>query len=431
VGSVTGKAHGLPLDEPDLEARLCRALDVSRRVVEFFAREGYVDAERPENSFRPEKAIAETAMLLYAASGVTQRPEVARRVAEIAAILRPFARSEQTLLNIALHPALCVDFAIPHILLSKIGYPDERVDNFVRSCLCSMARAGHERPPFGALEKRWIESLWNGRDPGRDWRNDLQNSVLNQPLDLLGGLRDDAYAFTHLLMYCTDFGYRRHHFPRARLGVLSIASSLLAKCLDDEDYDLAGEVIMAWPLSGASWSAAALFGFQVLARVEDEVGVLPGGTTKADRLRRLQGREKTHYALGTAYHTAYVMGMLCAVSFQPGRAPTLGKTGRRFDQSFVNELVSLLERDQGHWQPELAKLRPSQQNALGPLLLDLALVQRFRKRDFQGMSNLLASASRSGLAKSPMCGQAAELLERLAAYSRTRPEGPRMTETSE
>jgi Domain of unknown function (DUF6895) len=414
---VSGKVPLRPLDEADLEARLCRALDISKRAVQFFAVDGYIDSERPENSFRSEKPVAETAMLLYAASGGSPRPRIAARIDEIARLLAPFARSEQTLLNIALHPALALDFAIPHILLSKLGYRDPGIDDFIRSCRASMARDGRERPPFGSLEKRWIESLYIGGVPGREWRSDLISSVLNRPLDLLGGLREDAYAFTHLLMYCTDFGFRSPYLPRARSIILAAATSLLAKCLDEEDYDLAGEVIMAWPLTRAPWSPSAVFGLHVLARVEDEVGILPGGTTRAARLNKLKGKERTRYAVATAYHTAYVMGMLCAVSLRSRRAPSRKIARRSFDKSFVDHLVSLLERDQGHWQPALLDLSQSERNALGPLLLDIAIVQKCRKRDFQAVKELLVMASRYEVACSLLCAQAAELLERLAACS--------------
>ena len=37
-----------------------------------------------------------------------------------------------------------------------------------------------------------------------DWRRVLRMSVLQTSLDLLGGERDDSYAFTHGLMYATD-----------------------------------------------------------------------------------------------------------------------------------------------------------------------------------------------------------------------------------
>ena len=400
-----------------MAARLCRALDIAKRALEIFAVDGYADAESPETDFRPEKPIAETAMLLYAASGARRLPDIAGRVDEIARLLVPHARSQRTLLNIALHPALALGFAVPHILLTKLGYGDAGFDDFLRFCLDSQARNGHERPPFASLEQRWIASVWTGASRGREWQADLLNSVLNRPLDILGGLRIDAYALTHLMMYCTDFGFRAPFLPRARSAILSEARSLLAKCLDEEDYDLAGEVLMAWPLTGARWCASTTFGFRILARVEDQAGVLPGGTTRPDRLSRLQGEQRTRYAFGTAYHTAYVMGLICATSLFPGRAPPIGIAGPRVDTSVLDRLLRIIDRDQGHWQPEFSGLTESERAALVPLLLDIAIAQKCRKRDYQAVSELLAAASEHGIANSPLCGQAAELLERLAACS--------------
>jgi hypothetical protein len=402
-------------DEADLEARLCWALDVSKRAVAYFGVDGYSDTEVPENSFRPEKPIAECAMLIYAASAAMHLPSVASRIDEIARLLVPYARSQQTLLNIALHPSLCIDYAVPHVLLSKLGYIDSGFDSVLRSSLRSQSHHGHERPPFAALEQRWIMSLWTGTDPGRDWRPDLLNSVLHHPLDILGGLRQDAYAFTHLIMYCTNFGFRPGLFPRPRSVILGEARSLLAKCLDEEDYDLGAEVLLAWPLSGARWCATAAFGFRVLARVEDQAGVLPAGITRADRLNKLKGEERTLYALGTAYHTALVMGLICAASLRPGRAPAVRVIGPQVEKSFLDLLLRLLEQDQGHWQPVLSELTNAERRSLAPLLLDIAVAQKCRKHDYGAVSELLKAANGYGLAASPLCAQAAQLLERLAA----------------
>jgi hypothetical protein len=408
---------GAAWDPADLEVRLCRALDIAKRAIALFAGDGYADAEAPETSFRPDKIVAETAMLIYAASAVAHRPEVAGRVEELARILVPHARSRRTLLNIALHSSLCIDFAFPHVLLTRLGYRDRGFDEFLRCCLASRSRHGHERPAFAAAEKMWIESLWTGEEPGPAWRRCMRDTVLNHPLDILGGAREDAYALTHLFMYCTDFGFRAPRLPRSRSVILNEAASQLAKCLDGEDYDLAGELILAWPLSGTPWPAAAAFGFRVLAYVEDQIGVLPGGTTDVGRLGKLQGDAKDRYALGTAYHTAYVMGMICAASLRPNRAPPTRITGPRCDESLLDRLLNGIDRDQGHWQAELLKLKRSQQLALGPLLLDLAIAQKYRKHDYGGIGDLLVTASRHGLARSALCGQAAELLQRLSAFA--------------
>ncbi len=268
-------------DRADLEARLCRALDISRRAIELFAEGGYVDAELPENSFGGDKVVAETAMLIYIASAAGS-PNVARRVGEIAQLLLPHARSARTRLDMALHPALCLDFAFPHILLSELGYRDGAMDDFLKSCLLSRARHGHERPPFAAAEKLWVEQLLTGEQPGAAWRHCLRDTVLNRGLDILGGQRDDAYAFTHLFMYCTDFGFRAGKFPRKPSLILDEAASLLAKCLDSRGLrsgrrDRAGMAADGYALAGRG-------------RVR-----LPRAGTGRRRCRRAPGR---HHAPG-------------------------------------------------------------------------------------------------------------------------------------
>ena len=107
--------------ESDLEARLCRALDIAKTTVDYFALGGYTDEVSPEYSFGPEKAVAEAAMLAYAAATCGQRTKVAGRVDELARLLIPHARSERVLVNIAVHPTLVFKFAVPHVLLSKLG----------------------------------------------------------------------------------------------------------------------------------------------------------------------------------------------------------------------------------------------------------------------------------------------------------------------
>jgi Domain of unknown function (DUF6895) len=406
-------------DESDIVKRLCRALDIAKRAVTLFSERGYMDREISDNSFRPDKPIAETAMLLYAASGARRHPDVAKRIDEIAHDLAPLARSKRIMLSMALHPSVCVEFAVPHILLSQLGFKNEQFDLFLQLCLNSQASRGHERPPFASLEKRWIIELWSGVDPGPGWQVDLEQSVLNWPIDLLGGLREDAYALTHLAIYCTDFGFHVKPLPRPRSLVLAEARSFLAKCLDEEDYDLAAELVMLWPQLGAPWCASSAFGFRVLSSVEDQVGVLPSVRTKADRLNKLEGEDKTLYAYATAYHTSLVMGLLCATSLHPGKTPPAQLVGPTVEKNLIDQLLCFIDADQGHWQPVFAALPESERVTLAPLLLDIALAQKFRQHDYDAANQLLKIAANRGMDPSPLSVQATEMLERLAAFSQT------------
>lgn len=404
-------------DENDIKRRLCRAFDITKRSIALFSERGYTDSEIIDNSFRPDKPIAEATMLLYAASGVRHHSDVAEQIDDFAQCLAPLARSKRIMLSMSLHPSVCVELAVPHILLSKLGFMEEQFDQFLHLCLNSQASRGHERLPFASLERRWILELWSGAKPGPDWQIDLKNSVINWPIDMLGGLKEDAYALTHLVIYCTDFGFHVKRLPRPRSTVLAEARSFLAKCLDEEDYDLAAEILMIWPQLGAPWCASSAFGFRVLLKVEDQVGVLPSVKTKTDRLNKLEGDDKTRYAFATAYHTALVMGLLCAVSLHKGKTPPSRLTGLTFEKLLIDQLLSFIDADQGHWQPIFAALPESERLTLAPLLLDIALVQKFRKRNYDEANQLLEIAAKYGMDQSPLSVQASEMLHRLAAFS--------------
>jgi uncharacterized protein DUF6895 len=404
-------------DEGDLEARLCRALDLAKKTINCFSIDGYADSESPAYDFGPEKVVAETAMLIYAASASRSRPNIASRIDDLVRVLATHARSARVLVDIMLHPALAFKLAVPHILLTKLGYPEAGFDDFLRSCVSAPTRNAQDRPPSSALERQWIRSLWTGRDSDAAWRATLRNSLLSGPIDILGGLRTDAYAFTHLIFYCTDFGFRNPRLPRPRSVILAEAGALLVRFMDAEDYDLAGEILLAWPLIGAAWSPSAAFAFRVLASVEDQVGVLPCGNINLTRLARLEGEARARYALGNAYHTAYVMGFLCAASLRPGRASPVKIVGPRFEKTCLNRLLRYVDDDQGHWRPEFSSLAEEEQRALVPFVLNIAIVQKCRRRDYKAVAEILSLACEYGMARFPMCRQAFELLERIANCS--------------
>ncbi len=410
-------------DANDLERRVVRALDIARATLQSFAAEGHVDVDVPALSFGPEKPVAETAMLLHAAAASRHRLAIGRRVDALAETLVPLARSDRVRMNMALNPSLALKFAVPHVLLSRLGHPDSAMDRLLAACSAASCADGHERAPSAQLERLWISLAQSGRAVTGEWRAHARHSLLARPLDILAGTREDAYAFTHLLFYATDFGAAPVRMPEARSTVLRRSDSLLARYLDAEDYDLSAELLMAWPFTAAPWGPTAAFAFRVLAAVEDGAGLLPCGNMDLRRLARLEGAARARYALATGYHTAYVMGLLCAAALRPGRAPPRAIPGRRHRASLCRELRAMAKDDQGHWQAEFDCLAPDEQRALVPFLLDMTLVQRYRLRDYAGLADLLALARREGIAHSSLCLQAAELLLRIAACADSIGEG--------
>ncbi|HEY2094025.1 MAG TPA: hypothetical protein VGJ81_19300 [Thermoanaerobaculia bacterium] len=410
-------------DRQDLERRLCHALDVAKRTVELLAAEGYADASSPDDPIRPEKIISETALFLLVASTAHCGDEVHGRIRQLVHLIAPHARSERMLLGVCLEPALALDYAAAHIYLNRLGYPDPAFDTLLRRALGAQARDGRERVPHRMIEQEWLQAGWSGSSVhSRPMSSAARNSALNRPIDLLNGTRDDIYAFTHALMYVTDFNINASPLPRSRSAVLACAEAALAYCLDDQDYDLAGEVLLAWPLTGRSWSPAAAFGFRVLANVEDEAGFLPAPTTRLERAGELEGRQRTNYLLATAYHTVYVMGLLCAASLQPGRTPPASIPSRRVPRGASERILAILDADgrETHWCNELARLTPVEQDTIAGWLLSIALRRKTRQRDFHGVATLLREGTLLGLTDTPIASQSAEMLDRLALFAEVR-----------
>jgi hypothetical protein len=403
----------------DLVGRLCHALGVAAKAIEHLGSDGYRDSEQPANNARPEKIVSETALLLLATtSGAISHPKIKARVEQIARMLIPYARSERILLAICLEPALALDYAHAHVCLSHLGYPDEEFDELLKQGLRAQAATGRERPPHRMLEQLWTEDLGPGspsHSPGAI-QQVAKRSLLNLPMDLLNGSRDDIYAFTHALLYFARFNGRSLRLPRPRSILHAEAEGALARCLDDEDYDLAGELLLTWPLTGKAWSPVATFGFFVLAQVEDAAGFLPAPSTRVDRLNSLQGDERLKYLLATSYHTVYVMGLLCAAALRPRRAPPLKVLTVRAARGFASKILPHLDIDERavHWRGVLDTMKELERDAIAGFLLNVAIHRKFKKRDFNGLRSLLEIGHASNLTDSPVSSQAAEMLERIA-----------------
>lgn len=399
----------------DLVRRLCLALGIAKRAIAFLAEDGYRDEGEPEASFGPDKPFAETAMLLYVASGVTGESRVTAGIAELAALLLPHARSHRTACAVAMHPTISLQLAMPHVLLGRLGWREPRFDRVLALSVGSAAHLGNEVVPHRALERMWITSVWRGDPPGPEFDEVALKSVLNHPLDLLLGTRDNAYAHTHAFMYFTDFGYATRALPRPRAEILAESSAVMARSLLLEDFDLTGEVLMAWPFVSAPWNPAAAFGFRVLAELEDAVGFLPARQGTPAKFDQLSGATRTRYALAASYHTAFVMGMLSALALRPGNAPPVEIGGSLVPAATVDELLTMVPDVATPWRQTFDRLQPAEQRALGPFLLDMALLSRVRSNDFVAVARLLDLAVRHGLADSPVCAQSVDLLRRISA----------------
>ncbi len=384
--------------------------------------DGHTDPGDPSHKVRPEKVVGETGLLLLAAARAASANEIRERIEFVARLVIPLARAEHVRARVCLEPSLALEHSLGHICLSRLGFPDSGLDQLLRESLQADCADGGERMPHRQLEQEWLIRVWgearrgapvDPRLPGR--------SALGRPADLLSPRKDQVYALTHALMYLTDLGSRRVRLPRSQATIAAEADAALASSLDEPDYDLGGEILLTWPYLHRRWSASAIVAFAILASVEDRLGFLPAPNVSHDRLRTLSGRERARYVVASSYHTAFVMGLLCAGVLRDGRRPPLAAPVRARERGAAAKLIELIGpvEPKADWNNHLQAQRPEDRDFAAPLLLNICLRRAAVRRDLGVIRSALMIGERHGLLDAPAPRQAAELLRRSALYAST------------
>lgn len=398
----------------DLQRRLLGALDFASVAVSDFGETGYADPVRPALSFGPEKVVAEAAMLAYAAYGATGSSVLEERIDALVGQVEPLVRSPRALADMTLNPSQVFRRAVPHVLLTAVGYRDDVFDAFAAQRCARVLSHALDQPATVLAERRWITTVWGHAFPGLE--NLASGTVLTHPFDLLAGSREDPYGVTHLLFYITDFGRAlRPDIVRLSAAVLADVEALVIRYLDQGDYDLVGELLMAWPQLHEKWSDVAAFAFRVLAHVEDEVGLLPCGNVDPERLATLSGAERSRYARAASYHTALVMGFLCAVSLRADIAPPTVFEGSHYADEAWQTFRAMIDDHPGDWLPVFDRSSDADKRILAPMLCGLVISQALRRQDFVALNTAIVSARRFAFPPDPLQTTATELLRALGA----------------
>jgi hypothetical protein len=410
---------GTPGDRADLERRLLGGLAIAERAAALLCGDGWSDPGDPDVAVTAEKAAAETALLLLVADRVSAgRPLISAAIHRIASRLLPPVTRLGARAAICTDPAMLLDHAFGAICLACLGHTDDGFVRLLHVALRQPTRPRRERLPHRALEQLWLLRLAGHEDAGhRGQLGELvRQSALGSGLDVMTQRRDDLYALTHSIMYATNLGADRALLPRAASLISDELDAALAVSLDRQDYDLAGELLACYFMLGFELSPSASFAFDVINAVEDEAGFLPAPTLRLDRLAALHGVDRSRYLLAASYHTIYVMALLCSLALQEtGTLPPERPAG-------CPPPAALLARFQGtqsrHWEKSFAECPESQQSALTPLLITVALNRAMARRNLGEVSELLSLTAPSHAAI-PAVTQATEILRRAAAASLT------------
>lgn len=412
AGQTASAAAAWPAE--DLERRVINALDFAGVVVSDFGDTGYADPVRPALGFGPEKVVAEAAMLAYVAHRENASQAVGDRVDSLAGQLEPLVRSSRALVDMALNPDQVFRRAVPHVLLTDLGHRDDAFDDFAADRCARVLSHAADQPATVLAERRWITTVW-GR-PFPSLGDSESGTILTQPFDVLGGSREDPYGLTHLLFYVTDFGRAgTAQFGRPHDAILADVEALVIRYLDHGDYDLVGELLMAWPQLRREWSPVAAFAFRLLAHVEDEVGVLPCGNVDPQRLSRMAGAERTRYARAASYHTALVMGFLCAVGLRDGAAPPTTFAGSEYPDDAWRAFRATLDGHPGDWLAVFDQCAEAEKRTLAPMLCGLVIVQALRQQNLAAVHEAVDAARRFALPAHPLQTAATDLLRALGA----------------
>jgi hypothetical protein len=255
------------------------------------------------------KPIGEAALLLYAAApAVARQPRLRAPFEALQRVVAAHARTTRMETAIRFRPAAAAELAVPHLCLAALGTPDERLSRALADALASPVATMRERVPWKKQEGWWIARLAGSDAPPPL----LDETLVGWGVDALGASRGELYGFTHALIYAADFGRRRPNLPRAAAAIGADAESALVRVLEQDDFDLAAELLFTWPYLGLPWSDAAGFALDLLFEVEGEIGFLPSLSLRKQAFEEQPEEARRRWFFKEAYHTDFVMGMLTA-----------------------------------------------------------------------------------------------------------------------
>ena len=360
-----------------------------------------------------DKVRCEAAMLLRATAPVAGlQPGLPAALGRILEELTDPAPDELAV-RLCLHPGIALDLALVPLHLRTLGLGDARLEPLLADLLGTDRVRGPERPPNRELEQLWLHAMWSGEWDSASLTRALAGSSLASEFDHLAGTTDDAYAFTHAVLYATDHGRRRVALPRPVEEIVHDADAILAVALDAGNHDVAAEVLWTWPMLDLPSTPLASEARALLAQVSEAYGFLPGPGFDPSVHERLPASHRDAYVLRTSYHTTLVHGLLLAATMsRPGRQPQA--PGLAVPDSVTDSVNALLQPSATApaWWGRFGSLSPAAQGDLTPALVTIALRRAADAADLSAVQETLRLAAEHGLPETPATRQGLALLRR-------------------
>ncbi len=371
-----------------------------------------------------EKVCSEAAILLRSVS--SQSGKNAELESRLTALLMP-RELDQLGVSLSLHPGIALDLALVPLHLRDLELGDPRLEPLLADLFGAERLTGPERPAHRRLEQLWLHGLWTGSPDRQRIALALTDSALAWEFDHLSGTTDDAYAFTHAILYATDHGRNEADLPRPIEQIEADADAMLAVALDAGNHDLATEILWTWPMLGLDWSPLAATAHDFLAGIARREGFLPGPGFDQTVCDELPAEQRDLYILQTSYHTTFVHGMLVAAVRDRAARATVAVRDREVRVAdaaeippvpfvplaaarFAEALPSLPVSEQ--WWDYVSELSLERRDALGIAFTAMALRRAAATADIGAVHNVLLLAEECDLPMTPPLRQAYLLLRR-------------------
>lgn len=274
-----------------------------------------LDEAHPNRLGRLEDKVAsEHSLLLLLVSRVPDefRSGLEGMMGRISAHVQPFVRNERFKIEILRNPERAAIFGLGHLYLTHAGYGDSEWDEIVIPPLRNGFADARDLAPNRILERVWARELAGLEfDSARAQEAARLSIVAGRAHPILMSL-DDAYAYTHCLMYSTDFGRRRLDLFFDQDGVSEVVSASLAWTLVEPDFDLLAEFLLCETFMERAPSEQAAVAWRTLLEVWDRLGFVPGPTFDETSFLELEGDDRRAYAFKEMYHANIVVAAVCA-----------------------------------------------------------------------------------------------------------------------
>lgn len=168
-----------------------------------------------------------------------------------------------------------------------------------------------DRPVLTRMELRYALDLAGMRVEGLATPRELYDGSIAGCRDTaLFFANDEIYALTHVLFYLTDFGAHPCGLDVARQrGVVNLVLTLLVACLDRDDFDLVGELLLCAEVLGEGKNWLVGYAWRAMAEAQRSDGAVPSPVHDATIVPRVHGEKRRAYVFGTCYHSTMVAAM--------------------------------------------------------------------------------------------------------------------------